>query len=567
MQQRDALRILTSGANVFLTGAAGSGKTHLLRAFLRWADNECKTVAVTASTGIAATHMGGMTIHSWAGMGIEDSLSEIEIARIAFDRKLNKRFNGTSILVIDEISMLHYARLDMVDAILRKARNSMQPFGGIQVVCSGDFFQLPPVVRGSEEYEIPFAFRSNSWKSADFAICYLDEQFRQTEETMTRVLNEIRSGSVGIEMRELLNSRIGATTNHQNTTRLYAQNVDVDRINSHYLAELEGKMESFTMTSTGLPHLVASLKKNCLAPEVLHLKINARVMFVRNDPQGRWVNGTTGIVESFDAMGEPVIRKNDGRLVTPDEETWVVSDGDRSLATIRQYPLRLAWAITIHKSQGMSLDAAEIDLRNAFVKGMGYVALSRVRTISGLSLIGINEMALRVDDDIHDIDIEFRELSDAIIDTAKNLTTPSEDEITSFLTGATRKAAQLRSFKKTDRISTKSHTKEEKIVKRKSHLVTNDLIIQNKNPKEIAEIRGLSTTTIMDHIEQCIEEKIETDNIFLETLLPPARLLSIAYAIEAETDEKLTKIKGALPEDYSWEEIRLGRAILRTKKP
>lgn len=565
MQQREALKILASGANVFLTGSAGSGKTHLLRAFLRWADSECKTVAVTASTGIAATHMGGMTIHSWAGMGIEDSLSDVEISKIAFDRKYNKRFNGTSILVIDEISMLHYARLDIVDAILKKARNSMKPFGGIQVVCSGDFFQLPPIVGGMEEFEIPFAFKAASWKAADFAVCYLDEQFRQTEEKMTRILNEIRSGTVSKEIRDLLNSRIGARPNNQHNTKLYAQNIDVDRINLHYLNELEGEMEIFTMTSTGLPHLVASLKKNCLAPEILQLKKGARVMFVRNDTQGRWVNGTTGIVESFDALGEPVIRKDDGRIVMPDEETWIISDGDRSLATIRQYPLRLAWAITIHKSQGMSLDSAEIDLRNAFVKGMGYVALSRVRTLSGLYLLGINEMALKVDDSIFAIDSEFKEMSDSIIETAKGLESPSDAEINTFLTGATRKSAQLRSFRKSEKITSKKIEYTPKILKQKSHLITNEFIIKNESPEKIAKIRNLTKSTIIEHIEQCIEEKVKTDINFLESLIPPARLLAIAYAIDSEGDEKLSKIKSALPDDYSWDEIRIGRIILRAR--
>lgn len=571
MQQRDALKILTSGANVFLTGAAGSGKTHLLRAFLRWADNECKTVAVTASTGIAATHMGGMTIHSWSGMGIEDSLSDTDIAKIAFDKKLNKRFNTTSILVIDEISMLHAARLDMVDAILRKARNCMRPFGGIQVVCSGDFFQLPPITRDNSDFKIPFAFYAMSWKNADFAICYLDEQFRQTEESMTSILNEIRSGEVSLKTQELLRSRIGAASRKENTTRLYAQNIDVDRINAHHLAELEGEIKSFQMSSEGPHHLINALKKNCLASEVLHLKEKARVMFVRNDPQGRWVNGTIGVVEYFDELGEPVIRKNDGKVVTPNKETWIIADGDRTLATIHQYPLRLAWAITIHKSQGMSLDSAEVDLRNAFVKGMGYVALSRVRTLSGLSLIGINNIALQVDETIREIDIEFREMSDQIIEVANQITSPTDEEINGFLSGATRRAAQLRTLRKTEKVVRQKKDKKtprEKPhveIKRKSNLITNDLLSQGKNPKEIAKMRELTVSTILEHIEQCVLDGIEMDLKFLESLVSPARLLAIAYAIDIEGDEKISKLKEALPDDYTWDEIKLGRSIMRLR--
>lgn len=577
MHQKDALRILISGKNVFLTGAAGSGKTHLLRAFLRWADSELKTCAVTASTGIAATHMGGMTIHAWAGIGIYDSLNDSQVERIAYDKKLNKRFNDTDILIIDEISMLHYSRLDMVDAILRKARNDLRPFGGIQIVCSGDFFQLPPIVRDEIGLPAPFAFRALSWRNADFAVCYLAEQFRQTESVMTRILNEIRAGEVSDDSREALMERIGVKHAKGAITKLYAQNLDVDKINAHHLAEIDGEMHAFPMWSTGPSHLVISLKKSCLAPETLHLKVGARVMFVRNDVMGRWVNGTTGIIESFDAMGAPVVRKSDGRVVSPEEETWLIVDGEKTLATITQYPLRLAWAITIHKSQGMSLDAAEIDLRNAFVKGMGYVALSRVRTIDGLSLVGINNMALAIDEEVQRVDLEFRELSDDNCDAAELLTSPTDEEIAKLLEGASRREAQQKSgLRSGQRSETKDRTerktrkvreeKQPKEEKQKSNLITRDLLMQNKTPKEIATLRDLSPVTIIEHIEQCIAEGLSVNTALLESLLPPARLHAIAYAIDAEGDEKLGPIKQALPEDYTWDEVKLGRCILRAKK-
>ncbi len=577
MHQKDALRILISGKNVFLTGAAGSGKTHLLRAFLRWADNELKTVAVTASTGIAATHMGGMTIHAWAGIGIADSLSDTQIERIAYEKKLNKRFNDTDILIIDEISMLHHSRLDMVDAILRKARNDMRPFGGVQVICSGDFFQLPPIVRDEAGIPAPFAFRARSWTNANFAVCYLAEQFRQTESVMTRILNEIRSGEVSDDSREALSERIGVKHGKGSITKLYAQNLDVDKINAHHLAEIEGEMHAFPMWSSGPAHLVVALKKSCLAPETLHLKVGARVMFVRNDVMGRWVNGTTGVIDSFDAMGAPVVRKSDGRIVTPEEETWSIADGEKTLATITQYPLRLAWAITIHKSQGMSLDAAEIDLRNAFVKGMGYVALSRVRTIDGLSLVGINNLALEIDDEVQRVDLEFRELSDDNCELAETLTTPSDEEIARLLDGASRREAQQKSgLRSGQRSETKERISRKKLVtrkqptekeeKRKSHLITRDLLLQGKTPKEIATLRELTDVTVIDHIEQCVTEGLSVNVSLLESLLPPSRLLAVAYAIEAEGDERLSPIKQALPDDFTWDEVRLGRCIIRAKK-
>lgn len=575
MIQTTALRILASGANVFLTGAAGSGKTHLLRAFLRYADDTKKTVAITASTGIAATHMGGMTIHSWAGIGITDDLSDKDIARISADSKLQKRFRDTDVLIIDEISMLHYARIDTVDLVLRKARNSSSPFGGIQVVLCGDFFQLPPVVRDHQGMAAPFAYRAKVWKTAEFQICYLSEQFRQTDVSMTRILNEIRAGHVSPASRAALNARVGAVITSGSgsglVTRLYAQNIDVDKINDRHLSELPGEARSYRMLTSGPASRVESLQKNCLAPAVLSLKTGARVMFVRNDPTGRYVNGTVGIVESFDAVGGPIVRTSLGRTVSPDMETWSQSDGDTTLASITQYPLRLAWAITIHKSQGMSLDAAEIDLRNAFVKGMGYVALSRVRSLEGLSLVGINNLALAVDDEAHRVDAYFRARSDEAAARAVMIVNPSDEDIQRFLAGATRREAQERASRvragKEPRAPREQKARSEpKIVKPKTHLFTRELFTQGKNIDEIAESRGLTLDTIIGHFELCLEEDIQFDIQKMEKELPPARLKAVLAAIDAEGPEKLSPIKHALPADYTWDEIKLGRLIYKAKQ-
>ena len=191
MTQEDALKILKAGHNVYLTGAPGSGKTYLLNEYIRFLKKKRIFVGVTASTGIAATHLGGFTIHSWAGIGIEREISDAEVKLIATKRRVAKRFAQAKTLIIDEISMLDADRLDLIDRVARAARGSSRPFGGIQTVFCGDFFQLPPVAK---EGEPPprFAYHSSVWEQMNLKICYLHEQHRQGDEKFIQVLNAIR---------------------------------------------------------------------------------------------------------------------------------------------------------------------------------------------------------------------------------------------------------------------------------------------------------------------------------------------------------------------------------------
>ncbi|MEK9177826.1 MAG: AAA family ATPase, partial [Patescibacteria group bacterium] len=222
MTQSEALNILKTGANVFLTGAAGSGKTHVLREYLACLRERKIPVGVTASTGIEATHMGGITIHSWAGIGVKDALTEYDIEEIAGKENTAKRIVAAKVLIIDEISMLHHYRLDMINRVLKHIRNSNLPFGGLQVIVSGDFFQLPPISRASvysdnnnqlfecDEYDnnsSMFAYHSRAWKEANFIVCYLEEQFRQTDPQYLFILNAIRNATVTKSVVDLLRTR------------------------------------------------------------------------------------------------------------------------------------------------------------------------------------------------------------------------------------------------------------------------------------------------------------------------------------------------------------------------
>src|ERR1035437_1380900 len=191
MTQKEALDILKMGRNVFLTGEAGSGKTFVLNEYINYLKSRAVTVAVTASTGIAATHLGGQTIHSWSGLGVRDSLSDRDIDDMMQKAYLYKRFDQTKVLILDEVSMLHHFRLDMLEWLCRQFKRNEKSFGGMQVILCGDFFQLPPVTRG-EIFESQFAFQATSWQDAGFSVCYLTEQHRQNDSQYLSILNEIR---------------------------------------------------------------------------------------------------------------------------------------------------------------------------------------------------------------------------------------------------------------------------------------------------------------------------------------------------------------------------------------
>lgn len=409
MQQSKALEYLQSGRNVFLTGPAGSGKTFLLNDFITWAQRAGKNIAVTASSGIAATHLGGTTIHSWSGLGIADRISEYTLDGLLQKQHLHTRFNATDILIIDEISMFDADRLDSVDLILKAVRNNRDPFGGIQVVLSGDFFQLPPITRGGAV--VRFAYEAKVWNELDLVVCYLDLVYRQSDDPLLSILQDIRSSEVSEQTVEQLQARLDEPLpDHLTPTRLYTHNIDVDAMNLTELAKLSGEQKQFSMTSSGKKDQVAILKKYCLAPTELLLKKGAAVMCIKNNVKEGYVNGTLGTVTDFD-YSSVQIQTAEQTTITLYPESWAVVHDGKKVAQISQIPVRLAWAITVHKSQGMTLDEVEVDLSKSFAPGMGYVALSRVRSLAGLYLRGINQRALFVDPRITEQDKFFLQVS------------------------------------------------------------------------------------------------------------------------------------------------------------
>lgn len=545
MTQKEALDILKTGRSVFLTGAAGSGKTYVLREYISYLQSLDANIGITASTGIAATHMGGITIHSWSGLGIRDSLTKSELAEIAEKSYVKKKIKNASVLIIDEVSMLHHYRLDLIDRVVREIKGSSELFGGMQVIFCGDFFQLPPV-RRSFDPEAFFAYHSDVWKDLNLKVCYLLEQHRQSDLEYLKVLNAIRENNISDEITEILKTRFDKKSEME-PTKLYSHNKNVDTENESELAKISGKTFEYQMQEKGRHNLVEMLKKSCLAPENLRLKEGAKVMFVKNNFEEGYVNGTLGTVVKC-GFDEIRVRTVSGNIIDVERESWRIEEDGKSRAEIIQYPLRLAWAITVHKSQGMSLDTAEVDLSASFEKGMGYVALSRVRSLDGLFLKGLNAMALKVNEEVLDFDKKFRDLSKT---NSFHIRTMGEAKLSEMHADF---ANKIRGVKiKEKKLDTVSETRK--------------MLDDGKSLKEIVKERGLKLGTILDHIEQ-IREKDPSYNIYnLRNTITKNKFKEIWSAfrkIGVSEGElyKLAPAKNILGSKYSYEDLRLVRLFL-----
>lgn len=550
MTQKEALDILKMGHNVYLTGAAGSGKTHLLNSYIAYLKSHDVDVGITASTGIASTHLNGTTIHAWSGIGIRDRLTESDLEGMEEKSYLWKRFERAKVLVIDEVSMLHHFRLDLVDRVLRFFKRNEEPFGGLQVVLCGDFFQLPPVSRMGDTPS-QFIYKALSWKALDLKVCYLHEQYRQTEDGLLSILNAIRKNDIDDDIMEQLRDRYNKDPviklKDVRPTKLYTHNSNVDEINHGHLGEIQSEAHTYTMIEKGRGPLLEVLKKSCLAGERITLKKGAQVMFIKNNFDAGYVNGTLGKVVAFDHEG-PIVETLSGKHITVLPESWRVEEEGKVKAEISQIPLRLAWAITVHKSQGMSLDAVEVDLSKSFEKGMGYVALSRVRTIDGLKLLGLNGNALQVHPEILEFDYQLlRESKDAV----------------EYLEQFRRQEIETIQKKFLDSIMPKGDEKKKKVP---VHLETVAQIEKQVPLKDIASSRNVKIETIIGHLEKALEEGEKVDFKYLKKDISPEMFRRISDEFEEmlEKDEglKLAPVKAKLGAKASFADIRLVRLFM-----
>lgn len=506
MKQETALKLMKTGENVFLTGSAGAGKTYTLNQYINYLKARKVPVAITASTGIAATHMNGMTIHTWAGIGIKDVLSDEDLKRMKERKYLKEHLENAQVLIIDEISMLHAKQLNLVNQVLKYFKESDEAFGGIQVIAAGDFFQLPPVGKNDEKNRDKFCFMSNAWVEAKFRVCYLTEQHRQDDSALNDVLNAIRAQNIQPQHLQALhntrNQNIGDTY-----TRLYTHNMDVDNINYKHLNEISGKEYQFVAVADGNEKLIETLKSSVRAPDELTLKKHAKVMFVKNNFDMGYINGSLGEVVGFEEDDElgllPKVKLTDGTTLLVEPETWSVdNDAGKTIASLQQVPLRLAWAITIHKSQGMTLEAAEINLSHTFEKGQGYVALSRLKSIEGLRLLGFNEQALELDSLAIKADRRFQELStEAEQHFAEEDLTVQHNAFIRHCGGTLNASEIQRNEKKLAKNAGKTNYATATLDE------TRELFENGYEIQDIANERGLTPATIINHLAKLHREQ------------------------------------------------------------
>lgn len=419
MLQEDALELMECGFNILLTGGAGTGKSHTLKKYIAHLETltSSQKVAITASTGLAASLIGGKTIHSWLGIGVKQEMTDNQIIEM-LQKNDHKAITikKCKVLVMDEISMFHRKQFELSNRVMQIAKSSSLPFGGVQVIIVGDFCQLPPVVkeRQVEPDRERFCFMSKVWTDLDLKHCYLEKSFRSESNQLNDLLNAIRSQNIEQAHLDLMSSRIIKTD--KDVLELHTHNTNVDYINFQKLASINSESKIFTMEKKGNFKFIENLMKNCLAVEELELKVGAKVLFIRNDPMGLFFNGTQGVITEFKDDPElgllPVVKTKEGETIIVEKARWETENQQGVVvAYIEQFPLKLAWAITIHKSQGMSLQEAKIDLNKVFEHGQGYVALSRLTNINGVYLIGFNQYSLDMNKLAIKADQRFRELS------------------------------------------------------------------------------------------------------------------------------------------------------------
>lgn len=443
-QGRAIKSIFTTRNHIFITGRAGSGKSTFMRRIYPFLES----CAIVAPTGIAAINAGGSTIHSYFSFNLDPYIPEVknkrlwnhEESRLTFDKI--EMIRSLDTLIIDEISMVRADLLDRIGDILRKVRRSKEPFGGVRLIMIGDLSQLPPIVNDDiyfNYYDSRYFFSSKSLLAAGYEVHYFDKTYRQADQTFINILDNIRYKCLKKEDIDVLNSRVLVPGEDVSYINLVPTNVKASSINCEKLDKLEGEVYSFDAISVGTPPTQAPCEQNLI------LKIGAQVMITRNSPTGSYVNGSVGTVvmfkypldkaaidklkaenfgslppgkENVDKKGIVVKLADSKRNVTIYPVTWYNVKyvdmggfiGRTEIGSITQFPMKLGWAISVHKSQGLSLDNAYIDTSRSFESGQVYTAISRCRSLDGLYLMNkLKEKDILVDDVIAEYYSEMKE--------------------------------------------------------------------------------------------------------------------------------------------------------------
>jgi ATP-dependent DNA helicase PIF1 len=396
-KQQEAFNYMKEGKSIFLTGKSGSGKSSIIRRFNILYGNS-KNIGLTSTTGTSALLIGGTTLHSFLGIGLgrDDvkTLSEIILKK----NWIKRRWAELDILIIDEVSMLSPELFDKLEEVARIVRHSSSPFGGIQLILTGDMLQLPVV--DSQE----FCFQSSSWNKCIQKTVYLTEVIRQKNIEFQNCLNDVRIGELSEKSLEILNSRLGIKLKNEHgiiPTKIFSLNYEVDEYNQKQLDKLFKKDDKLTFfeydmdfklysNATNKEMVIEKFKKNCIAPSHLRICKNSQVMLLTNlDLSMGLANGSRGVIVDF-IEDLPLVRFLNGEQRIIDYHCWEYNEHKTKILDAFQIPLKVSFGISAHKVQGISLDYAEIDLENIFEYGQAYVALSRVKTLEGLSISKMN---------------------------------------------------------------------------------------------------------------------------------------------------------------------------------
>ncbi|KAL5021540.1 hypothetical protein ScPMuIL_000695 [Solemya velum] len=398
--QTAVLEAVKRGRNVFFTGSAGTGKSFLLRRIIG-ALPPHHTFA-TASTGVAACHINGTTLHGFAGIGSGRSTLE-QCIELASRPQVTQQWKKCNHLIIDEISMVDGEFFDKLETIARVVRKNDSPFGGIQLILCGDFLQLPPVVQKGDEKK-KFCFQSRGWRSCIDINMELNEVRRQSDKCFIDILQNIRLGRCPDAMAAVLRGTANHCIEKEGilATKLCTHKDDVNQMNNFHLQKLDGKSRHFVATDSDDIY-TSQINKLCPVPHDLELKIGAQVMLAKNlDIQRGLVNGARGVVTSFEngQLGFPIVKFVCGECDVIKPIRWTMKAGGGVYLSRKQIPLKLAWAISVHKSQGMTLDCVEISLSRVFESGQAYVALSRAKSLEGLRVLDFDKKCVRAHPDV-----------------------------------------------------------------------------------------------------------------------------------------------------------------------
>ncbi|XP_068558735.1 ATP-dependent DNA helicase PIF1 [Cebidichthys violaceus] len=397
--QAAVLAAVLSGKNVFFTGSAGTGKSFLLKRIM--GSLPPKSTFATASTGVAACHIGGTTLHNFAGIGSGSAPLE-QCIELAQRPGVLQHWTSCRHLIIDEVSMVEAQFFDKLEAVARSVRRSTEPFGGIQLIICGDFLQLPPVSKGKEKAS--FCFQARSWRKVIRVNMELMEVRRQTDQSFISLLQAVRVGRVTEDVTAKLMDSAYHRIERDGilATRLCTHKDDVELTNENKLQQLPGSARVFEALDSD-PALVKTIDAHSPVGRLIQLKVGAQVMLTKNlDVARGLVNGARGVVAAFESgkHGLPRVRFLCGATEVLKPERWVFKSGGGIHLSRQQLPLKLAWAISIHKSQGMTLDCVEISLARVFESGQAYVALSRARSLEGLRVMDFDPRVVRADPDV-----------------------------------------------------------------------------------------------------------------------------------------------------------------------